>query len=166
MPSKPFAMRVDELRDKISSAQAELAALPDQPLPAADALARLNHWITAESAKFNPARAFTTEGSNLNVLELQGLRLSENTVSVDPTPMLCWLLGDTLKAKLTAAIEALPPSTGIPLKDRPAVAQRLRDEIARLETAEERLVREAEAAGEPLERRGDARPEIVLAANL
>lgn len=54
------------------------------------------------------------------------------------------------------------------LLDGPSNAQRVErlaaiaDELDRLENVEEDLVSEAEAAGVPVARRGDARPEIVL----
>ena len=94
------------------------------------------------------------------------MRNSDASVLTDMAPMLCSLFGPELKARLGQAIESLPITPGPALKDRPARLQHLRDELDRLERGEERLIREAEAAGEPLERRGDARPEIVLAANL
>lgn len=165
MTSKPFAPRLAELRDKIISTQAELEALPDQPLPAADALARLDAWIASEAARFDPtqaARSFTDQGTRINILEAQGLRNSDASVLTDMAPMLCSLFGPEIRARLGEAIKALPLTPGPALKDRPARLQHLRDELDRLERGEERLIREAEAAGEPLERRGDARPELVL----
>ena len=169
MTSKPFAPRLAQLRDGIISIQAELEALPDQPLPAADALARLDAWIASQSASFGAsqaARAFTDQGSRIDILEAQGLRNSDASVLTDLAPMLCALFGPELKARLGEAIKALPRAQGPALKDRPARLQHLRDELDKLERGEERLIREAEAAGEPLERRGDARPEIVLAIDL
>ena len=165
MTSKPFAPRLAELRDKIISTQAELATLPDQPLPAADALARLDAWIASEAARFDPtqaARSFTDQVTRINILEAQGLRNSDASVLTDMAPMLCSLFGPEIRARLGEAIKALPLTPGPALKDRPARLQHLRDELDRLERGEERLIREAEAAGEPLERRGDARPELVL----
>lgn len=167
MPSKPFAARVDELRDKIAARRTELDQLPEASIPAPDAIARMTAWVDSQAAAFTiGANAFTGEQfSRPTTLLLTAIRNGNHMADVDTGPLLCWLLGDVIKTKLTAAIKALPHAPGIPLAERPAAVQRLRDEIARLETAEERLIREAEAAGEPVIRRGDARPEIVLAVN-
>lgn len=165
MTSKAFAPRLAELRAKITQTKAELEALPDQPLPAADAIARLESWITTQAARFDAAqaaRSFTTQGAHIDVLQAQGLRNTDASVQTDLAPLLCSLFGPELKARLGEAIKALPGTPGPALKDRPARLQHLRDELDRLERGEERAIREAEAAGEPLERRGDARPEIVL----
>lgn len=167
MPSKPFADRVTELRSKIAARRTELEQLPEASIPASDAIARMTAWVDSQAAAFTTgANAFTGEQfSRPTTLLLTAIRNGNHMADVDAGPLLCWLLGDVIKTRLKVGIEALPHAPGIPLAERPAAAQRLRDEIARLETAEERLVREAEAAGEPIVRRGDARPEIVLAVN-
>lgn len=162
MTSKAFAPRLAELRDKIISTKAELEALPDQPLPAVDAIARLESWITTQAARFDAAqaaRAFTTQGAHIDVLQAQGLRNTDASVQTDLAPLLCALFGGEIKARLGEAIQALPITPGPALAERPAILRRLTDEVDRLERGEERLIRES---GEALPRRGDARPEIVL----
>ena len=161
MTSK-LAPRLAELRDKITQTQAELAALPDQPLPAVDALARLDAWIASEAARFDAAqaaRAFTTQGAHIDVLQAQGLRNTDASVQTDLAPLLCALFAPEIKARLSDVIQALPAPPGPALAERPAILRRLTDELDRLERGEERLIRES---GEALPRRGDARPEIVL----
>ncbi len=168
MTSKiPNASRLASLRAEITAMRAEIEALPAQPLPVADAIARLDAWIAEQAARFDPgsaARAFATERGPLGrVLAVQGLRTGENSVAVDMGPVLCSLFGTEIRERLGAAIQAQTGTPGPRLADRPRALASREEELERLEIAEERLIRTAEAEGEPLARRADATPSIVLA---
>lgn len=160
------ASRLASLRDQIAAIRAEIEALPAQPLPVADALERLDHWITEQAARFDPgsaARAFTTTGAPGRVLAVQGLRTGENSVATDLAPLFCALFTTEIRERLGAAIQAQTGTPGPRLADRPRALASREEELERLEVAEERLIRAAEVEGEPLARRPDATPSIVLA---
>ena len=161
------ASRLASLRDQITAIRAEIEALRAQPLPTEDALERLDRWIAEQAARFDPgsaARAFSTERGPLGrVLAVQGLKTSENAVATDLAPLLCSLFGAEIRERLGAAIQAQTGSPGPRLADRPRALSSRTEELERLEIAEERLIRTAEAEGEPLARRADATPSIVLA---
>ena len=168
MTSKiPNASRLASLRDQITAIRAEIERLPQQALPIPDAMDRLDHWIAENSARFDPsqaARAFITERGPLGrVLAVQGLKTSENAVATDLAPLLCSLFGAEIRERLGAAIQAQTGTPGPRLADRPRALSSRTEELERLEIAEERLIRTAEAEGEPLARRADATPSIVLA---
>ena len=160
------ATRLASIRDQIAAIRAEIEALPAQPLPTEDALERLDRWIAEQAARFDPgsaARAFATERGPLGrVLAVQGLRTGENSVAVDMGPVLCSLFGPALREQLAAAIQAQTGTPGPRLADRPRALSSREEELGRLEVAEERLVRAAEAEGEFLARRADASPAVVL----
>jgi hypothetical protein len=168
MPSKltPAAQLAD-IRARITQIQADSEALPAQPLPAADALARLDAWIRDQAARFDPARAaraFTTAGAPLGkVLEAHGGRTGENSVSVDLGAVLCAMFGPEIKRRMASVIENETTAGGPSLAERAALIERWTAELEALEFQEEGIIRAAEDAGERLARRPDARPEIVLA---
>ncbi len=161
------ATRLASLRDQIAAIRAEIERLPQQPLPIPDAMDRLDHWIAENSARFDPsqaARAFSTERGPLGrVLAVQGLKTSENAVATDLAPLICSLFGTEIREKLGAAIQAQTGTPGPRLADRPAHEAALRGELDNLERQEEQIIRDSESAGEPLARRPDASPAVVLA---
>ena len=73
--------------------------------------------------------------------------------------------GPLLEELLVAAIEKLDLSNGITSEDRQVKAVELEQAIAGLEREEERCVRDLELAGEDVDRRPDARPELVAASD-
>ena len=165
MPSKHATLVT--LRAKIAELQAKLEALPSLPLPAEDALARLDAWIASEADRFNlagAARTFATPGALLGrVLEIQGLGAAQGAVQTNAAPMLCALFGTEIRARLAAAIQAQTTNPGPSLAKRPAHEAALRGELETLELQEEQIIRDSEADGERLARRPDATPSIVLA---
>lgn len=168
MTSKlPNAARLEAVRARVSQTQAEIEALPAQPLPVADAIARLDAWIAAKSELFDhgtAARAFATDRALLGgVLAAQGVKTAESAVTTDLAPVLCALFGTEIRERLSAAIQAQTRAAGPSLAERPATLAALRAELERLEREEERIIRDSESAGEPLARRPDASPAVVLA---
>lgn len=78
-------------------------------------------------------------------------------------PLLAALMGaDALAAALCVGLDALIPE-GMPPEARRVRLAEIAAELDKLETAEERLIEASEARGEPIARRPDCRPEIVLA---
>ncbi|MFE8034571.1 hypothetical protein [Thiohalocapsa marina] len=158
------ARSLEAIRKRLEAARAELDALADLPLSAADARERIAEWVDAQAAQFAPERtAAMFQSPRMDSLPLRISAYRENDVlsRVDTAPLLCWLAGDAIKAKLA---DALPEVADVPaLADRPGIAERLREEIRALEIAEEIAVRRAEAAGESVTRRAEADPALVLA---
>jgi hypothetical protein len=169
MASKPTIKRLAEVRTALESAQAELARLPARPLPTAEAVERAHSWIDAKAAEFNGRRraeAFTMAAPGLaleRALAIEAEEIRPHQSAADPAPVLAWLFGDQLKAKLADEISGLDIAGPLPLAERAAEAQRLEAEIEGLEVQEEILVRALEQTGEPVERRADASIDIILA---
>jgi hypothetical protein len=79
---------------------------------------------------------------------------------VDIGPLLVGLLGATVKEALRALLMELPE--GLPPMEKAERLLTLHNEQLALEKREEALVRELEAAGQPVQRRADASPAVVL----
>ena len=154
------------IRAKLASAIDQLAALPSSLLPVEDAIARAEQWVDEQAAQFNAGgmvATFCTPAARPDQFDVSSLARGGVHAVAEIGPYFCWAIGDVIKDKLNSAIKAHPPiNPGPPAKDRPAIKARLEAEIERLERLEEIAVRDAEAAAEPVARRGDARPEIVL----
>jgi hypothetical protein len=76
-------------------------------------------------------------------------------------PLLASLLGaEGLAAALSRFVGEMPE--GLSAKKRAERTGQIRAELDRLERMEERLIVASETAGTPIQRRGNARPEIVL----
>lgn len=83
-------------------------------------------------------------------------------VVIDLGPLLTQLLGTrAVRKALDATLQAVPE--GLPHATRAERMATLTDELDRLETDEERLIRDAELNGFTIARRADADPAIVLA---
>lgn len=168
MPSKltPAAQLAD-IRARIAQIQADIDGLAGQPLPAPDALARLDGWIAHNAARFDAfttARSFTTASSHLlHVLEVKGGRTGENTVTVDLAPLVCAIFGTEVRRRLASAIEDQTTAPGPSMAERPALIERWNAALGGAERDEEAIIRAAEADGIRLARRPDAQPGIVLA---
>jgi len=143
--------KIETLRARIAALQVERAALLRQKRNRAqvvDAIGDLvQHWAA--------------EGADLVARELQ--RAAEGgppdplRIRTELGPLFAALLGaDAVRAALLAGIEAIP--VGLDATDRADKLVTLGVELDRLEKDEERL---CEAEG--IDRRPDARPEIVLA---
>lgn len=80
---------------------------------------------------------------------------------VDLGPLMVAMIGaDKVASVLLADLAAVPE--GLPSAERDARLKAIAAELFELEVEEERLICETEAEGAPIQRRGDARPEIVL----
>ena len=175
MAAKPAsAEELFRLRQSIVATREELDGLDSSLLPRADALAGLERWITSSAEAFerdlwpriSPLfSADTNEKPSIGRFEVHAF---EDLQNVDFSNMLCWLLGNELKTKIAAAVADLPLADGdaIPAEDRQRVRLELERKVRELELREERLIRQAEAQGIILERRGDADPAVVLATQI
>lgn len=169
MSPKPLSKRLADLRAAIAAAQADLAALPGRPLPAAEAVARFNQWADSQAQAFDARRQAAAlcqpraDTTFSDLLSLTARDIRPHLSAADAGPLVCWLMGDTIKKKMAAEIEGLDLSDALPAASRGAELRRLTLELERLEIAEEVLIRQLEAAGEHVRRRDEARIDIVLA---
>jgi hypothetical protein len=169
MASRPTIKRLAEIRSALETAQAALARLPERPLPASEAIERASAWIDAKAAEFGASRraeAFAQAAPGLaleRALAIDAEEVRPHQFAADTAPLVAWLLGDQLKAKLEAEISALELTDPLPAAKRAAEQQRLETEILNLEIEEEQITRALELAGEPIERRADCNLAVILA---
>lgn len=155
MPLKKIA----ETRLKITQAKAETLRLAQMPAPKDEAIAALESALDRIAAQ------------GCTVLPLKSLTRPERAPSFTPRPPLFELFAlvvalqkDQLLAMLTAQIEVFYTRTdALPRAERDAAAKRVAARLSQLEREEEASLREAEAAGLTVWRRGDADPAAVLA---
>lgn len=168
--------RLAEIRTEITEAQDRLADVDDSGVPKAEYTARLNAWVDDMAQTFEREAEYGVSALRLPqprprdvhtlAVPVRGGGSYESIAVADAGPMLAFLFGDTLKAKLAEVIQASGYVEGPPTADRPAMRRSLLAELDRLELAEERLIAEAQDIGLDLPRRRDARPEIVLSLDL
>ena len=149
------------VRAKVARLKAERRNVATAPIPFADALARVRSAIdkAAGTRRAVGLRPFMAPG------ETPGLDLA-GEMERDATATLCWLWGDRLAELIEQdlrAVYARPEAASMPEGGRVAALARLDRDIAAAEIEEERLIRQAEAAGVTVDRREDADPAAVLA---
>lgn len=172
MPSKPTLSKLASIRSDLSDAQSALADLPDRPLPVTEAIERASAWVDTKAEAFDSYRAARVFAETDSAFALSTLfdfdvsQIGEQPGRANATPMLCWLHGDALKAKLAAEIEGLTLDDPLPMADRGPEKQRLKALVAKLEIEEEVLIRQIEDNGEPVQRRPDADLSVICAPDL
>jgi hypothetical protein len=161
------------LRERIAETNERLATLEDAPVPKSEYQQRVSQWIDHQAASFRPEYAVSPlrdvrpRFDEVSIAELPVRSSGGPEVAVaDAGPLLAWLFGAELKAKLGEVIEAADLETGPPTADRPKLRRDLEAELRRLELAEEVLICDAEQAGFVIPRRPDADPEIILSLTL
>jgi len=162
---------ITEVRDRRLSLLADREHIANAPIPLADAMGAIDQWIDENAAAFDvsfaglvypqfrsqPGFSFPVRpgerglDSSPAVGQLLGLVIATNRSAV--RELIVRQLSDTLEGRET-----------IGAADRERRLAEIDAEIEAVERVEERLVRDAEAAGLPILRRDDARPEIVLLA--
>lgn len=172
-----FREKVQKLRADVAATQEELEWLGDAAVPKSDLKAALAAAVSRDLgdegagllhqiASGDP-RASGEAAAQL--LKLQAFTRREphaagiSAVSIDLAPLLGLLLGkEAIIAALNQRVDALSYTAGPPAAERPAKRDKLRAELRRLEIAEEALIVASEDAGEPIARRADADPAVVL----
>lgn len=165
MPAKQnLTAKVAAIRAEISDKRDQITHIKSAALPKAEMLERLDAWINASASAFDPAHALAglwLPGEPID-LAASVRQVGPNT-RADLSPALCWLAPDEIKARIRAELEPRCDDSAPRSIDREDVQVELQAELHALEISEEALIREAEAAGEPVHRRSDADPAIVLA---
>jgi hypothetical protein len=162
-------MSLDELRALIRTTQAELTGLESAPVPVEEAEAQLAAALAHLASLFIPdavLQQFTrTPAPGVPTLELL-LGDPEHDV-MQCHAALAFAFGDLLLAAWRPRLQALYAdpalrAAAVPTAERPARREALRQTLDELELAEERAICEAEARGQQIDRRPDARPEVIF----
>lgn len=159
--------QIESLRRQIAALQAERLDLSSQTRSRTEVAAlvdrMVSNWATTGLQGVARDLMRVANGEAAEPLTLRGAAPVAAAPGVaqfnlNLGPLLCTLMGaEAVKAALQGALATLPEGT-----DRAARLERLEAiaaELDRLETEEEAMV---EAAGGAIERRPDARPEIIL----
>lgn len=159
--------QIDQKRSEIEDAQAELLELQTGLLPAAEVAARISAWIDNQRDLFAARHLMAPliqAGQERQPCELFRLNTRSDThiYSADVGGLLCFLLGDEIKARLVEAAEAFDLPDGPTSVERPALIRELELRIRDLEDEEEQLIVAAHAAGFNVARHPDASPAAIL----
>jgi hypothetical protein len=159
-----------DLRERIAETNERLATLEDAPVPKSEYQQRVSQWIDRQAANFRPEYAVSPlrdvrprfDEVELGLLPVRGSNTGESIASADAGPLVCWLMGDAIKAKLAETIANADLPEGPPSAERPALRRKLEAELRELELREEALIVDAEAAGFSIPRRPDADAAVIL----
>lgn len=158
---------IETLRKRIAALQAERAELESQTRSRAEVVTTLEGLIAQWSAMGAATIARELErlalGQPAEPLTMRkavpvGAAPGVAPVSVNFGPLMVALLGaDAVKSALMGFVQAIPE--GVPTAQRLARLAEIGEELDRLESEEESMV---VASGGTIERRANARPEIIL----
>jgi hypothetical protein len=163
--------QVVALRETIATRQRERQALLKQSRSRTEVVAVVDqlvqHWDAEGCSALATELLRVAEGGPPEFLTVKGIAVVPSapcaaSFAIDLSPILVSVLGAAaVRAAILDAIEQVP--TGLPASERRTRVREIDAELDQLEGDEERLIEESEAAGRPIARRADARPEIVLA---
>lgn len=165
---------VSRLRLDIDRCREEIEWLDSAPIPPDELKARVAEQCQTFAGRFDGSRHLAALAyPNGGRQELQSMLTGsarvhvggQAVVSVDTElgPLLAWLMGDAMVARLHAAIDGADYRPGPPMAERPARIAALKDEMLKLEQREEAIICQAEELGISIPRRPDADPVAVLA---
>ncbi|ODV42264.1 hypothetical protein AWV79_28230 [Cupriavidus sp. UYMMa02A] len=170
--SRTTVQKIEGIRSQISALHAERAALVAQPVSRAEVLRRvdgvLDHYHQQGMAALSTELQRAAVGGRVDLFALQGNALMDGKpgalpLSLDAGALLVALIGVApLRKLIVQAAECVP--AGVETKARNARLAMIAAELDALERDEEHLIVLSEIDGSPIDRRFDARPEIVLAA--
>lgn len=159
---------IEKHREQITKLQTEIAELRADRGTRDEVAERLTAWVDEQAARV-PAAALVASAAvgapdnrALRVLVQGGSELGGGDVSV--TPVLSWLYGDRMKARLLEELDAHADElcSRKSARDRAAALANAEKALHAAEVAEERAIVAAEAQGLEITRRPDVRPEIIL----
>lgn len=166
MQPKALTKQIEKIRSDRKQRLERIDYLRTAALPGAEMRERVEAWIAHEAQRFAPEhqlRGLWQDGETSTMaapVNQHGI-LSQ----ADLGPLFAWLAGDALEKALIEAMTPLCDDSAPRSAERPEAIEALEAEIRELEISEETLIREAEQAGETIERRADADPAIVLLAD-
>lgn len=165
----PFREEVEPLRARIAALQAERRTIALQARTRADVRAEIErtvaHWSDRGAATLTREVQRAALGAAPDLLTAHGAGPAAGGVAhvrLDLGPLLVSVLGaSAVRKALLATLDSVPE--GLDAEARAARLAEIDAELDRLEGEEEKLVEMSELDGDPIARRVDARPEIILA---
>lgn len=167
---------VQKLREQIQQLKEEIEWVATAPVTREEFKERVLSWVDGKAARAEKSEIGLMQLRSANphtVMHADVLGVGTRTVNIagrtdvlpiefSIAPQLTWLLGDTIKETLLAKVEAMDYVPGLPMSERPERLAQLRQELRTLEEKEEALICESEASSQPVYRRSDADPAVVL----
>ena len=161
---------LEGLRADIASLRNEHDTLHGGRVSLDDALSLLHKAIDAKAAAWAnrvDLEVLTVQAARPDDLDLLPHMGMGSTPADAAEALICHLAGDALKERLGERLKSMmADDAGPPREQRAARLRDITRKLDDLERTEERLIREAKRVGIELDRRPDARPEIVLAEDL
>lgn len=161
--------QIVSIREKIEDKKAERYDLENGYVTAPEFMANVGQWIDTRADEFGGEQRLGTflranggRGRSCELMEINVRPAPFGAGSADVTQLLCFLFAPVLKQRMAELAGSFDLPDGPPLADRPALIQKLDEQIFALECREEALIVSAENAGIHAPRHPDARPEIVL----
>lgn len=170
---KTIAERIDDIRARIaalSNERHELIAQQRSRVEVGESINRLlSHWQDKGETAIVRELQRAAVGSAPEVLTVKGNAAVSITpgnapLALDLGPLLVALFGDVLRTRIGELLEQVPE--GVESATRRARTTEIDRELDRVESEEESLIEQSEIDGDPIVRRPDARPEIVLALKM
>lgn len=167
MSKATLEAQVSDIRGDIRSLLAERANLAKHRFNRQETAARIESMVSGFEIEGRTAMQFALRSIAVgnergDLLHLPGTPGAHGIVSIPVGPLLVHMLGaGAVRNALLAELDAVPDLP--PAAERAARINEIDAELDRLETAEEALIVESETTAHPIDRRADARPEIVLA---
>ncbi len=160
------AVAIAEIRAKIAALAAEFHHVKLAPPPLDDGKRQVRELVARLGAKGAPK--VTNQSGVVSVYgwdnpqQIFGPTFHDTTVAT-----LCWLMPDTVIARLDEALEAMPHTPdALPLAQRAPRLAEIEAEIELLEGREESLIEWAHQDGVVIERRHDQSPSSVLGVRI
>ena len=165
----PYREEIEALRARIAALQAERRTIALQARARAEVRAEIErtvaHWSLLGAATLTREVQRAALGAAPELLTAHGAGPAAGGVAnmrLDLGPLLVSVLGAAAVRKaLLATLDAVPE--GLDAEARAARLAEIDADLDRLEAEEEKLVEMSELDGDPIARRPDARPEIILA---
>jgi hypothetical protein len=150
--------KLDDVRREIAGAQQKIRELEQRQVPVAVALQRLEHAIADRGSRW--LASARPEEFLLPVANIGDTAFSR-VAKHDPLDIACSLFPDRVFQVLAERLSS-QAAGGIEDGQRRGEIKKLREQLAKLEMSEERLVVDLEMEGVDVDRRPDADPLIVL----
>jgi hypothetical protein len=161
MSADPLA-QIEAARAKLLHLAGERATVERALVPLSEAKARLAEAVASAAARWVPAvSGFARHGDRPPIRLAQALAQT-------PESLLAALAGDAILARGEAALQTAYSANPLTLDATTRAAKLTEIAVAtdHFEREEERLIREAEGAGLDVQRRRDAREDLVLCPDI
>jgi hypothetical protein len=152
---------IGTVRSEIARLAAEYHDIRTADAPLDDAKRQVRELVSALGHKGKPV--IHTQFGELHVRGWSGAEQFGPTFHDATVAMLCWLMPDTVIARLDEALEAMPRNDdALPVAERAAKLAEIERQIFQLELQEETLISAAAKDGTVVARRPDQSPASVL----